>query len=181
MSNRTEESGTPPTRLTTGRERQLAGGHGLLAAAPTSGQARVEWADSGAAWLRPGVLFSAVTVKASVMHQAVGRATPEGCAPLLAAELDGPVFYLPAAFGRDGGYTVLLPASAARIWRVRGTVVSPQNALLRVPAPDRCQPTVDTPWWVVPIDGPGALCAPALLVSLLARSDTAAGPGGADA
>ncbi|WP_225846876.1 LarC family nickel insertion protein [Streptomyces sp. HPF1205] len=79
------------------------------------------------------------------------------------------MFYRLNEFGPEAGYTVLLPTSASRVWRVRGTVVVPQVALVLVPAPDRCELAEDGPWWVVPPDGAGTLCTPALLASLLAR------------
>lgn len=149
----------------------------LSSAAPSSAHARAQWADSGTAWLRPDELFTAITVTAGLMEQAVGRPGPRECAPLLITELDGPVFYRQGEFGPEAGYTVLLPGSAARIWRVRGTVVASPAALLLVPAPDRREPAADSPWWVVPPDRAGTLCTPALLASLLART-TAGGPEG---
>jgi hypothetical protein len=156
--------------MTTRSEPQSAGGEWLLSAAPALDHARARWADAGMAWLRPGSLFTAVTVTARLIHEAVGRPGPQECASLLAAELDGPVFYRLGEFGPDAGYTVLLPASAARIWRVRGTVVLHSAALFLVPAPDRCEPAADAPWWVVPPGRLGTLCTPTLLASLLART-----------
>jgi hypothetical protein len=91
---------------------------------------------------------------------------------LLAGVLDGPVFYREQEFGPEAGYTVLLPASAAGAWRERGTSVLPQAAQLLVPAPDRLEPSVEAPWWVVPLGGPGTLCSPARLASLLGRPAT---------
>lgn len=153
----------------------------LSSSAPTSSLAHAQWAESGVAWLRPGRLFTAVVVSASLMHEAVGRPGPQECAPLLASELDGPVFYRLNEFGPDAGYTVLLPASAAQVWRVRGTVVLPPDALLPVPAPERYVPAADAPWWVVPLDGPCTLCTPALLASLLARRSAPRAQGDAHA
>lgn len=161
-------------------EQLLAAGHWLLSATSTPRQARAAWADSGSAWLQPGAVFTAVIVRAGVMHGAVGRPGPLECAEDLTGALVGPVFYRAGEFGAEAGYTVLLPASAASIWRVRGTVVVSASAQLLVPAPNRLEPTPAAPWWVVPPDGPGALCAPALLASLLARGEaaTSAGEGG---
>lgn len=153
----------------------------LSSAAPSRSQARAQWASSGAAWLRPGTLFTAVTVLATLIHEAVGRPGPQECAPLIATELNGPVFYRLGEFGPDAGYTVLLPASATRIWRVGGTVVLPPAALLLVPAPNRCEPAADSPWWVVPPDGSGTLCTPEFLALLLARRTTSGAEGVAHA
>lgn len=80
----------------------------------------------------------------------------------------GPLFYEPEGFGREGTYVALVPASAALVWRVPGTVVHTPRALLLVPAPDRCAPGDGRPWWVVPLDGPGTLCSLGLLASLVA-------------
>lgn len=93
----------------------------------------------------------------------------------LAGALDSPVFYRLGEFGPDAGYTVFLPASAARVCRVHGTVVLPPAVQFLVPAPDRLEPTTEAPWWMAPFDGLGTLCTPALLASLLARSATVVG------
>lgn len=170
MSERTEESGIPSPRLTSGEERRKAGGHWLLGAAPASGPAREDWDDWGSTWLRPGVLFTAVTVSADLIHRALGKPGPAESAQALAGALDGAVFYREMEFGPVGGYTVFLPPSAAETWRVRGTVVLPPAALFLVPAPDRCEPATGAHWWVVPLDGPEPMCSPALLASLLARA-----------
>lgn len=157
--------------------RNLAAAQWLSLATPSVRQAVAEWQDRGAAWLRPGALFTAVIVRASLLHEAVGSLSPQECGPVLHTELDGPVFYREQEFGPEAGYTVLLPGSASRMWRVPGTVVFSPAALLLVPAPDRREPTADCPWWVVPPDGTGTLCTPGLLASLLART-TACGPEG---
>jgi hypothetical protein len=71
------------------------------------------------AWLRTGALFTAVTLT----HAAVGKPGPLECAPFLASVLDGPVSYRPGGCGPEAACTVVLPANAGRIRRVRGTVV----------------------------------------------------------
>lgn len=180
MSERTEESDTPPG-VSAGSVRRTAN-HWLLSAAPTPDQTRYGWPDSGAAWLRPGALFAAVIVRAGVMHEAVGEPGPERSVAALTDALDGPVFYRRGEFGPEAAYTVLLPASAARIWQVPDTVVLPPRALLLVPAPDRSTPnSEDPPWWVVPPDSSGSLCTPALLASLLSRRTAPVDEGAAHA
>lgn len=124
--------------------------------------------DAGAAWLRPHPLFSAVVVRAGLLHAVLGTASPEESAAPLAELLDGPVFYSADACGLEAGYTVLLTVGAVRMWRMRGTTALDPTVLLLVPAPARQTPA-DGPWWVVPPDGPGALCTRTLLVSLLGR------------
>lgn len=147
------------TSVTTSRERALAGGQWLLAAAPDRKLARVDWAEKGAAWLRPGALFATLVVPAPVVHAAVGLSSPEECAGPLAEVLEsGPLFFDPAGFGTDGAYTALLPVSVRRLRIPPGLVLPPARALLRVPAPGVRERVDGGPWWVVPLDGPGLLC-----------------------
>ncbi|MER5570378.1 hypothetical protein OHU17_00205 [Streptomyces goshikiensis] len=121
------------------------------------------WKENGAAYLIPGGLFCAVMIPAAVMHAAAEGDSPQACAGRIADVLEGPVFYDPSAFRQEGGYTAILPASAALVWRVPSTVLHPSRRLLLVPAPDRCEPVGGRPWWVVPLESPGLLCAPQLV------------------
>ncbi|MEU5036136.1 hypothetical protein AB0G48_18545 [Streptomyces rubiginosohelvolus] len=149
-----------------GREQRLACGHWLLGAAPSLQEARATWEESGSAWLRPGVLFGAVVVRAGVVHAALGMDSPIGCAPLF--DVGGPVFYSDEGFGREGAYTALVPASVALVWSVNGSLPHHRRALLEVPAPQVMMPErAGRPWWVVPLDGPGLLCDPDLLADLV--------------
>lgn len=171
MSERTEESSAPDAQSTSGGNRPKTGGDWLLAAAPSTRQARAQWTDTGAAWLLPGARFAAVTIPARTLHEAVGRSGPRECAPHLARALDGPLFCRPAEFGPDAGYTALLPAREHVMWRRPGTVVRSPRALLLVPAPDVWEPVTDGPWWVVPPDEVGTLCTPTRLLALLAEGN----------
>ncbi|MFD3612407.1 hypothetical protein ACFWXA_30935 [Streptomyces atroolivaceus] len=146
----------------------MASGHWLLPAAPVLEDAHADWKNKGSAWLRPGVLFGAVTAPASLIHAALGLDDPVACAPPLAEGLEGgPVFYHPEGFGREGSYVALLPASVGLAWGVQGSLSHPYRALLQVPAPDVIEPQEDGPWWVVPLDGPGLLCPPDRLAALV--------------
>ncbi|MGP3691290.1 hypothetical protein ACTVZO_42650 [Streptomyces sp. IBSNAI002] len=138
------------------------------------------WKQKGAAWLRPGGLFCAVLIPAAVMHTAAQGNSPQACAGRIAEVLEGPVFYDPSAFRQGGGYTVLLPASAALLWRVPGTVLHPSRRLLLVPAPDRCEPVDGRPWWVVPLERPGMLCAPQPVACFAALGRRRLGPVGSE-
>ncbi|MGW5925215.1 hypothetical protein ACWF2L_03075 [Streptomyces anulatus] len=164
-----------------GREQRLAGGHWLLAAAPSVKEARADWEESGSAWLRPGALFGAVVVRASVLHAALGTDSPIECAPLV--DVGGPVFYSDEGFGREGAYTALVPASVALMWSVNGSIPHHRRALLEVPAPQVVRPErAGRPWWVVPLNGPGLLCDPDLLAALAMQGagtpgDAEGGPG----
>ncbi|MFJ3439254.1 hypothetical protein ACIPMU_37750 [Streptomyces cyaneofuscatus] len=164
-----------------GREKRLAGGRWLLGAAPSLEEARVGWEESGSAWLRPGALFGAVVIRASVVHAALGAGSPIECAPLV--DVGGPAFYSDEGFGREGAYTALVPASVALVWAVNGSIPHHRRALLQVPAPEAVRPErAGRPWWVVPLDGPGLLCDPDLLAALVKRGtvtpgDAEGGPG----
>ncbi|MFJ6659650.1 hypothetical protein ACIQNG_25350 [Streptomyces sp. NPDC091377] len=168
MMNDGSEAYPPPGRVATSAERRAAGGEWLLAAAPAIPQAKTEWQDSGAAWLRPGRLFAAVAVNTGLVHTVLGVPGPEKAVKYLGETLDGPVFYREQVVRYESGYTALLPSSVAQNWRVPSTVVHPSRALLLVPAPDRCEPVDGEPWWAVPLDGPGQLCTPRLLALLVA-------------
>ncbi|MEE4543690.1 hypothetical protein V2S66_17140 [Streptomyces sp. V4-01] len=157
--------------------RHIASGDWLLSAAPVRLEAIAQWRDAGSAWLVPGILFAAVTIAAGRVHEAAGVGRHGNGRVLLPEVLDGPVFHQERVFGRQAAYTVLLPGSAARRWRVPGTVVHPPAAQLLVPAPDRVQPVTDGPWWVVPFEGPGLLCTPAVLAGFLSGAHTPGGEG----
>ncbi|MEU2823010.1 hypothetical protein ABZ763_12210 [Streptomyces bacillaris] len=161
-------------RVTTGAERRIAGGNWLLGAAPSLRGARASWEESGTAWLRPGALFGAIIIRASVVHAALGLDSPIECAAPLDVRLGGgPVFYGEAGFGPEGAYTALVPASVAGAWSTRGSMPHHRRALLEVPAPEIVRPERAPRWWVVPLDGPGLLCEPGLLAALVTQGRNA--------
>lgn len=167
------------------RSGRMESGFWLLSAAPSLHQTRTDWAEKGAAWLRPGLVFAAVSVPAALMHAAVGKQSPQECAAQLAEALQGgtSLFYSPAGFGPDGAYTALLPPGVGDEWGLPGTVAHPQQALLLVPSPDRCEPAEDGPWWVVGADAPIMVCLPDRLAALvdLGRERLRHSDGGQDA
>ncbi|MYW04464.1 hypothetical protein [Streptomyces sp. SID3343] len=151
-------------------------GEWLVLAAPSRGQAHTEWYQAGAAWLRPGHLWTAVTVPAHLIHAAVDRPSPQECAPLLARALDGgPLFYRPPGAGRGPAYTALLRVSEGRLWEEPGTRACSPRAMVLVPAPGVCAPAGDErPWWVVP-GGKSRWCSSVPLAELVAAGRTAGG------
>ncbi|MEU6756924.1 hypothetical protein [Streptomyces sp. NPDC046685] len=169
--------------MTTRAEREMAAGHWLLASARSRPDAVDEWREEGATLLRTGLLFGAVSTTAALVHAAVGVATPQECAAPLAEALDGPLFYEPDPSGSEDAYTALIPASAALRWRLPESAAHPYRAMLLVPAPDRTSPGADptTPWWVVPVDGPGNLCPANRVAALLALGRDAVSPTGGGA
>lgn len=167
----TETTGAAAPRA----ERLLASGHWLLSAAPSIPQAQREWATNGAAWLRPGRLFSVATIDADVVHAAVGLDGPETCAGPLADAVAGPLFYTPKGAARAGSYTALMPVVVGEFRALPGLVMHPPRALLLVPAPEITAPTDEEPWWVLPLREPEMLCRPPLLAELAVTGRRALG------
>jgi hypothetical protein len=169
MTNTGDTPGAPISGVVaTGAERLLASGQWLLAAAPSVRRARLDWTDCGTTWLTPGVLFGAVAVRAAVVHAALLLDDPEKCARPLRERLGGgPVFYAEQQFGREAGYVALVPGSVAMSWSVPGSVANHRRAALEVPAPGCTSPDHGSSWWVVPLDGPGVLCDPDPLATLV--------------
>ncbi|MFF9343803.1 MULTISPECIES: hypothetical protein [unclassified Streptomyces] len=166
----------PRTLVHTRQERELAAATWLLLAAADSRTARREWAVFGVALLRCGVLFSAVRVPADIVHRAAGTEDRRGVAAFLREALaGGPVFY------DEGGrqFYALTPVSTARMWNLPEAECLGHDTLLGVPATElterdpRC-----AAFWVVPMEGPAALCLPGEVAHLVlsARPGTGKGP-----
>ncbi|TLQ39495.1 hypothetical protein FEF34_39440 [Streptomyces marianii] len=137
----------------------------LVLASSDRAKAWTEWDTYRVALLRCGSLFSAVRIPGYLVYTAAGAEEPEAVRRFLAEILDGgPIFY------DVGGqqYYALTPASAARSWRLTVAECLDSDAFLGVPATDLTEFDPRYPaYWVVPMDGPGTLCAPddvALLV-----------------
>ncbi|WP_406411134.1 hypothetical protein OG923_20710 [Streptomyces halstedii] len=177
----TETTGAAASRVgvTTRAESPMPSGHWLLSAAPSIPQAQLEWATNGAAWLRPGGVFSAATGEEGIVHAAVGLDSPEKCAGPLADAVTGPLFYTPRGAARAGSYTALMSAVVGELQALPGLVMHPPRALLLVPAPETTAPTDGGPWWVLPVRGPEVLCRPSLLAGLVVTGRQALGLEGA--
>ncbi|NML55371.1 hypothetical protein HHL19_16505 [Streptomyces sp. R302] len=128
----------------------------LILAAHDKRQAQREWAEYGVALLRCGKTFTAIRVPAEIVHAVAGTSDRDEVASYLATALDrGPCFF----DGNSQSYYALAPRSAAGRWSVPGTEALGGDFFLGVPAttitaPDpRC-----AAWWVVPMEGPAALC-----------------------
>ncbi|MFJ4870037.1 hypothetical protein [Streptomyces sp. NPDC088757] len=147
------------------RERELGAATWLLVAAKDAREARHEWATYGVALLRCGSLFSAVRMPAELVHAAVGTDERADVATFLEAVLEGgPVIH--DAGGRQ--FYALTPASTARYWRTAGTECLGTDSFLGVPATDVTEPDPRcSAYWVVPMNGPGALCVPGAVARLV--------------
>ncbi|MFE0777592.1 hypothetical protein [Streptomyces sp. NPDC058861] len=146
------------------RDRELAAARWLILSAPRAEDARREWETFGAALLRCGRLFSAVPIAAGLVHAAAGTEDREAVKAFLAEALDGPVYYATVSHQ----YYALTPASAPRTWRLTAVDCLDSDSYLGVPATDLTEPDPRYPaYWVVPMDGPGALCTPAAVERLV--------------
>jgi len=137
-------------------DRDLASAQWLLSAAP--GTAR-EWATDGFADLRCGNPFTTVSLLDLYVHALAGTSQPGRVAVFLREHVGGPVFF----DTRNHRYHALVPPGAARLWHlssVPGTSCAGVGKLVTVPMPGRARPDTGPVHWVVPMDGPGALCSP---------------------
>lgn len=161
-----EQSELEGAALVTGRERQLAVAHWLLAAARDRDKAREEWLTQDAALLACGGIFSAVRMPGELVRAAAQTADEVKVDVFLRHALDGG----PVIRGRySDQYYALVPASTA--WRrppcsVPGLECLGKSHYLGVPAVDRTQPE-GRAYWSVPMDSPGELCEPRLVWAMV--------------
>jgi hypothetical protein len=163
-------------------ERRTAVAHWLLSAAPDPTAARAEWERYGIATLACGGIFSAVRAPGDLVFAAAGVEGPAAKASLdavaavdvyLGTFLDGGavVMDVPARL-----YYFLVPAHVSR-WDPRefpGVECLGSESYLGVPLLDQTLPE-ERAYWAVEPDGPGALCWPDEVVSLLHRGQAALG------
>jgi hypothetical protein len=131
------------------------GDHWLLSAAADRGAARQEWNERSVALLPCGELFSAVRIRAALVH-AAARTTDEAVidAYLAGALLDGPVICDRYA----GWYYALVPASTELRWDVPDIVCLGLESSLGVPRPGLTGAGHERLYWSVPTDPAGKLC-----------------------
>ncbi|MFE1907408.1 hypothetical protein ACFW96_27595 [Streptomyces gardneri] len=154
----------PGVIVHSGRSREAATETWLLLAAPGWRNAMVEWEREGLTLLRCGGLFSAVRIPAAIVHAAAGTEDPYELTVVLRQALDGPVFY-----DRSGRhFYALTPHSTARLWKVPESECLGPDFFLGVPATSVTAPDPHfRAWWVVPMDGPAALCFPAAVAGFV--------------
>ncbi|MGI3198458.1 hypothetical protein ACRJ4B_15875 [Streptomyces sp. GTA36] len=154
-------------------DRRLAMEHWLLSTRPDPRQARLEWAEHGAALLPLGTLFSAVRIPAALVQALVGSTERETLDAFLGEALDGPVIADP----RFETYHALVPASvpvtwrgAADDWRTQDVEVLGRGTYLGVPrlASNRFRSYEAGLYWAVPMSSPAMLCAPLTVARLIA-------------
>ncbi|MFE1499711.1 hypothetical protein ACFW89_32060 [Streptomyces albidoflavus] len=137
------------------RSREAGAETWLLLATRDAEVARAEWVEYGVALLRCGTLFSAVRIPADIVHAAAGTADRVEVAAYLRTALEGPCFY----DGSSQAFYALTPYSTALRWNVPDTECLGADFFLGVPATTISEPDPRcAAWWVVPMDGPAALC-----------------------
>ncbi|MFJ5785450.1 hypothetical protein [Streptomyces hydrogenans] len=166
------------------RSREVGAATWLMLAARDAQEAQREWDLYGVALLRCGTLFSAVRIPAEIIHAVAGTADRIAVASYLANALDGG----PCFFDSNGqAYYALTPHSTAHRWNVPDTECLGADYFLGVPATTISDPDPRCAvWWVVPMDGPAALCDPGIVRWLaergrMWRSEAAAQEAGEDA
>ncbi|MDK0519580.1 hypothetical protein [Streptomyces sp. ML-6] len=141
----------------------------LLSAAPDLREARDQWVSKGIALLRCGVVFAAVRIQADIVQAAAGTKDPERIDAYLKEVLRGGAVFIDTSSQR---YYALVPANMSRLPQWAGPVPGVEclgpGCFLGVPSPHRTEPTPSRSYWCVPMDGPGALCAPGAVALLVA-------------
>lgn len=153
-------------------DRRLATEHWLLSTRPDPRQARLEWAEHGAALIPLGTLLSAVRIPAGLVRALVGSEDFAEADVFLEEALDGPVICDP----RFGAYYALVPAGvpttwrqAAQDWRRDDVEVLGRGAYLGVPRLTCTKFHSHTAgYWSVPMSSPAMLCAPLAVARLIA-------------
>ncbi|MER5737326.1 hypothetical protein ABT117_16825 [Streptomyces sp. NPDC002262] len=166
------------------RSREAGAETWLILAARDAGEARRDWAEHGVALLRCGTSFTAVRIPADIFLAAAGTTDRAAVADYLSTALDGgPCFF----DGSSQSFYVLTPLSAASRWDIPNTEALGADYFLGVPATTITEPHPRcAAYWVVPMDGPAALCDPDILRWLVTRgriqlSEAAALEAGEDA
>ncbi|MFI0827326.1 hypothetical protein ACH4Q7_23040 [Streptomyces roseolus] len=150
------------------RDREVGAETWLALAAPNAQEAQQEWARYGLALLRCGTTFTAVRIPADIVHAAAGTTDRAELATYLTTALDGG----PCFFDSSGqAFYVLTPRSTAGRWDVLDTeCLSGVDRFLGVPATTVTEPDPRcAAYWVVPMDGPAALCDPEIVRWLVTR------------
>ncbi|WP_282695622.1 hypothetical protein [Streptomyces sp. CC208A] len=166
------------------RSREAGAETWLVLAARDAREARKEWAEYGVALLRCWTTFTAVRIPADVVLAAAGTTDRGEVADYLSTALDGgPCFF----DGNSRAFYVLTPLSTARRWDVPDTECLGADCYLGVPATTITEPDPRcAAYWVVPMDGPAALCDPGIVRRLVQwgsarRLEAAAEEAGEDA
>ncbi|MFI6348917.1 hypothetical protein [Streptomyces sp. NPDC050560] len=159
----------------------LAPAYRTGAAAAWLAQAHPRPAEVREAWTHPyGVAalpcdgpFTAVRLPENVVRAACDADDLTALHAQLGAALHGPVIHDP----QYHRYYALVPAGAAKDWRLSWTECLGPEYYLGMPHPAAVRPSGMNAYWAVPMDGPGHLCDPVAVEELarVGRERVAAG------
>ncbi len=152
------------------KDRELAVGTWLLAAAQDIKLARIQWQESGIALLRCGGLFGAIRLSADLVRAAAGTDNTQKIDAFLAEALHGGPVFIDLYAQR---YYVLVPVSAGQLpgWAARRDLEAEflgRGCFLGVPRPENTEPEGVRSYWCVPMNGPGNLTGSHAVAQLLA-------------
>jgi hypothetical protein len=142
----------------------------LLTSAPSAEEARMSWDRFGVALLHCGVVFTTVRMDGDLVHAAADSSDPHTVSTCLAHALaGGPVVV--DTHGRMR-YYALVPVSAIGRpeWadeRYAPAADCMTNGYVGIPRPGITTPDDCFTYWCVPMDRPGALCAPEAVSELV--------------
>lgn len=137
----------------------------LLTATESRNRARTEWQEYGVTMLPTGRVFSAVRMSARLIHAAACTTDLGAVDHYLARALVGG----PAICDPDRcRYYALVPADDSRAWELtRDLEPLGAGSYVGVPRPGLNAPNGGVPYWSVPMEAAGALCAPSVVAALV--------------
>ncbi|NYV73470.1 hypothetical protein [Streptomyces sp. UH6] len=147
------------------RRRRMTAVRWLLSAASEPEHAGQTWPAEGTLLLRCGRSFTTVRMPGRVVEAAAGTSCPEGLAAFLGARTEGGGVW---ADRHNGGVYFLVPVGACLDWSVPGTECLDSRSFVGVPHPGLGVREGERTYWLVEVDGPGALC-PVDAVAAIAR------------
>ncbi|MFJ9029158.1 hypothetical protein ACIRQP_11655 [Streptomyces sp. NPDC102274] len=134
----------------------------LTSSSPDPAVAKEAWYHGRPAMLRTGGAYDAVRMPWMLVHAAAESSVPNVVAGVLAEVLDGPVICHPGVW-----YYALVPPGTCETWRCTEAVVRGRGGWLGIPRPDRTEAASVNPYWAVPVQQVGTLCAPDEVAKLL--------------
>lgn len=170
MAHGTAERVTPEVPPPDGETAHGSGGPSvtdwLLAATESRSRSRMEWQEHGVTMLQTGRVFSAIRMSARLVHAAASTDDLEAVDYYLARALvGGPAIHDP----HRCRYYALVATGSRRPWgATRDVEPLGLGSYVGVPRPGRNAPDDSgAPYWSVPMEAAGALCAPSVVAALV--------------
>ncbi|MFJ5114197.1 hypothetical protein ACIQAD_26555 [Streptomyces sp. NPDC088551] len=134
----------------------------LTSSSPHPAVAHHAWQDGRPVMLRTDGPYEAVRMPRSLVHLAAESSAPDVVSDVLAEALKGPVICAPGRW-----YYALVPPGTCETWQSVEAVVCGRGGWLGIPRPGCTAPTPVAPYWAVPVEQAGKLCAPDAVAELL--------------